>query len=116
MSELQVVARLNIHDGKLEDFKDVARVCLESVVQKDKDTLQYDWFFSEANTSCVVHERYPDSAALLTHVANLGETMGALLAVADITIEIYGTPSEELLQATKGLGIVVYTRFQGYPA
>jgi quinol monooxygenase YgiN len=46
MSELQVTARLKIHDGKLEEFSRVAVECMESVRTKDSGTLQYDWFFS----------------------------------------------------------------------
>ena len=114
MSELRVVARLKVHDGKLDDFKSVAQTCLDSVVQKDKATLQYDWFINDTNTECVVHELYPDSGALLAHVTNLGATMGELMAVADLSIEIYGTPSAELMQATEGMGIVVYSYFQGH--
>jgi quinol monooxygenase YgiN len=47
MSEILVIARLKIHDGKLEEFKRVAEKCLQSVRTKDSGTLQYDWFFSE---------------------------------------------------------------------
>ena len=116
MSELRAVARLKIHEGKLNDFKSVAQACLNSVVQKDKGTLQYDWFINDANTECVVHELYADSDALLAHVTNLGETLGALMAVADLSIEVYGAPSAELLQAADSMGIMVYGYFQGHRA
>jgi quinol monooxygenase YgiN len=38
MSEIQVTARLKIHDGKLEEFKRVAEKCLQSVRTKDSGT------------------------------------------------------------------------------
>jgi quinol monooxygenase YgiN len=80
MSEIQVTARLRIHDGKLEEFKDVAEKCMESVRTKDTGTLQYDWFFNADHTECVVRETYRDSEAVLEHMANLGgELMEALL-------------------------------------
>ena len=41
MSELQCVARLKIHDGKLDEFKRLAAKCAELVRTKDTGTLQY---------------------------------------------------------------------------
>jgi len=71
MTELQAIARLKIHHGKVEEFKRLAVKCMESVRPRDSGTLQYDWFFSDYHSKCVVHERYRDSAALLEHGANL---------------------------------------------
>lgn len=112
MHELQATARFTIHEGQLQEFKKVAARCMASVRQRDSGTLQYDWFFSADQTECVVRERYRDSAAVLEHVANLGETLGELLALAELKVEIYGAPSAELLEATKGLAPRVYAPFQ----
>jgi quinol monooxygenase YgiN len=71
MSEIQVTARLKIHDGKLEEFKRAADKCMQSVRTKDSGPLQYDWFFSGDHSECVVHERYRDPNAVLEHNANL---------------------------------------------
>ena len=46
MSALQVTARLTIHEGKLDEFKEVAARCMQSVREKDSGTLQYDWFLN----------------------------------------------------------------------
>ena len=112
MSALQVTARLTIHDGKLAEFKDVAARCMQSVREKDSGTLQYDWFLSEDGSVCVVREAYRDSAALLEHIGNLGETMGALLRVSDMELEVFGSPSPELVEAAKELAPNVYSAFQ----
>jgi len=40
MCELQCVARLKIHDGKLDEFKRLAAKCAELVRTKDTGTLQ----------------------------------------------------------------------------
>ena len=113
MNELQITARLKIHDGKLDQFKTLARACMESTRAKDQGTLQYDWFFNEDHTECVVRERYVDSDALLAHIGNLGETFGEILSVPDLSAEVCGTPSEELLKATEGIEKTVYSYFQG---
>jgi quinol monooxygenase YgiN len=113
MKELQITARLEIHSGKLDAFKEVARKCLRSVREKDKGTLQYDWFFNEDQTVCLVRERYGDSDALLQHIANLGDTFEELLGVSNLSVEVCGTPSTELVKATEGLDVSVYSYFHG---
>ena len=97
MSELQVIARLKIHAGKIAEFKEVAKLCMTSVREKDTGTLQYDWFINADESECVVQEKYRDSAAVFEHIGNLGETLGALVAVCDMHLEIYGSPSDELV-------------------
>jgi quinol monooxygenase YgiN len=112
MSELQGIARLKIHHGKLEEFKRLAVKCMESVRTRDTGTLQYDWFFSSDYAECVVHERYRDSEALLEHTANLGDTMDALLETCSISGEICGTPSPELMKALEGSDVRIYSPYQ----
>jgi quinol monooxygenase YgiN len=74
MSELQCIARLKIHDGKLDEFKCLAAKCAELVRTKDTGTLQCELYFNNDNTECLVFERYRDSQALLDHHKNLEDT------------------------------------------
>ena len=112
MDKIQVNARAAIHEGKLEEFKALAAECMRLVREKDSGTLQYDWCFNEAQTECVVLEAYRDSEAVLQHNANLGATLGAILAICDCTFELFGSPSPELVKATAGLNLKVYSPFQ----
>ncbi|MDT8410444.1 MAG: antibiotic biosynthesis monooxygenase [Wenzhouxiangellaceae bacterium] len=112
MNELQVTARFRVRQGQLDAFKAAADRCMASVRERDTGTLRYDWFFNAEQTECVVREMYRDSDALLEHVANLGENMGALLAAADLDIELFGEPSSQLLEATAGLAPRIYTPFR----
>lgn len=105
---LQVTARFQINDGMLSDFKTVAARCIESVQTKDTGTLQYDWFLSDDGTECVVRERYRDSDAVFEHIGNLGDTLGELLATADMVLELYGTPNEALAGALGEMGAKIY--------
>jgi len=113
MTELQVTATLTIHAGKLDEFRAAAQECIQSVRDKDTDTLQYDWFFNEDQSVCVVRERYKDSDAILQHIQNLGDTFGTLLGASDISLEVFGNPSKELQDATAGLPTKVYSYFGG---
>ena len=113
MENLQIVVRWNISDGNLESFKKLANECLEVSAAKDQDTLQYDWYFNENQTECVLIEKYPYSKAFHAHLANIGDLMAKLLDLAGFRAEVYGKPSEELLQATKGLSLEIYAFYQG---
>ena len=73
---------------------------------------EFAWFFNADHTECVVRERYRDSEAVLEHVANLGETVEALLAVCDLEVEYFGAPTEELLTATAEFAPRVYSAYQ----
>ncbi len=112
MSELQCVARLKIHDGKLDEFKRLAAKCAELVRTKDTGTLQYELYFNSDNTECLVFERYRDSQALLDHHKHLGDTMAAMLQTCSGSGEICGTPSPELIEQLKDSPVQVYKPFQ----
>lgn len=111
MNELIGIARLRIHPGKLEEFKRLQNLCLESVRTKDTGTLQYECFFSSDYAECVVIERYRDSEALLKHFANLGETAAALFQICSATGELCGSPSPELMKALEGSPVRIFSPY-----
>ncbi len=112
MGELQLTVRLAIHEGKLDEFKGLAGRCMAVVREKDSGTLQYDWFINDEGTECVIRERYRDSGAVLEHAANLGDLMGRLMTVSDPVIEIYGSPTDALLEAIAALRPRVFAAYQ----
>ena len=91
MSELQGIARFRIHDGKLEEFKRLSAECMAIVRSQDPGTLQYDTFFNEDESECIVLERFRDLDALLQHSANIGnELMEAIVATGECHGELLG--------------------------
>ena len=96
MSELIGIVRVKFHEGKLDDFKRLSVQCLEIVRAKDPGTLQYDTYFNDDQSECIVVERFTDSEALIEHSANLAHLMEALLATGSFSGELLGEPSEEI--------------------
>jgi quinol monooxygenase YgiN len=96
VTELQGIARFKFHEGKLEELKRLSAQCIEIVRTKDTGTLQYDIYFNEDQSECIVHERYRDSDALIEHAANIGDLMEAILATGSVSGELLGEPSAEL--------------------
>jgi hypothetical protein len=70
---------------------------MEIVRTKDTGTLQYDTYFNDDQSECVVIERYRDSEAAIEHAANLAELSAAVLATVSVVHgEVLGEPSPEL--------------------
>jgi hypothetical protein len=70
---------------------------MEIVRTKERGTLQYDIYFNDDQSECVVLERYRDSEAAIEHAENLGDLMEAVLATVSVVHgELLGEPSAEL--------------------
>lgn len=108
MTDIQVNARLSIKPGKMNEFKKLAQDCVEMVKQKDKGTTQYDWFYNESKSECIVRERYVNSDAVLEHMANVGNLLGGLVELSTISLDLYGNPSQNLRNALEGFDVTYY--------
>ena len=105
MSELQGIARFKFHEGKLEEFKRLSAEAAEIVRTKDTGTLQYDLYFNDDESECVMIERFKNSEALIEHFANIGDLAEKVLATVDVVHgEVLGEPSDELREKLAGSG------------
>jgi quinol monooxygenase YgiN len=112
VTELQGIARYNLHEGKLADFKRLSARCLEIVQTRDTGTLQYDLYFNDDQSECIVLERYRDSQALIEHFAHIGDLMEAIVATGSLSGELLGEPSAELRAKLAGSGVGLFTSYQ----
>jgi quinol monooxygenase YgiN len=110
VSELQGIARFKFHEGKLEEFKRLAPQCI--VRTEDTGTLQYDVFFSDDQSECIVLERYRDSEALSEHAEHLGDLNEAILATGFVSGELLGEPSAELRATMADSEVRLFTPYQ----
>ncbi len=108
MREIEGFARVNIHEGQVEEYKRLTSKCMELARTKDTGTLQYDIFLNSEGTEAIVHERYRDSDALLQHTANLGELMNQIMQVSTISGEVLGQPTPVLRKMLDQYGVRVY--------
>ncbi len=106
MTELMGIARFKIHDGKLEEYQRLSTDAMEIVRTKEPGTLQYDTYFDESRTECVIVERYRDSDAAMEHAANLAEISEAVLAIVSVVHgELLGEPNAELRAKLAGMDV-----------
>ena len=110
MKPLDATARFKIQPGQFEKFKKTAAKMIEAVQAKEKGVgcLQYDWFYNEERSECMVREIYKDSEAVLAHMANVGAMLGELATISELSLIVCGTPSEALKKASEGMDITYY--------
>src|SRR3954447_8321177 len=99
MNEIQGIGRLKIHDGKLEEFKRVVSQFVQVARTKDVGTLQYELYFNDDQTECLVLERYRDVQSLLQHQNNIAGLMDALVKTCTVSGEACGQATPELIKA-----------------
>lgn len=101
----EVTARLKIHEGELDGFKQQAAEMMRQTREKDTKTLRYDWFISGDGTSCEVREGYVDADGLLEHAHNVMEARGKLFRdyAYGHDMTIYGEPSPALAELMERL-------------
>jgi quinol monooxygenase YgiN len=105
-TELQAIVRFRFQNGDVEEFKRVSAQCMEIVRAQDTGTLQYDTYFNDDETECIVIERFRDSDALIQHGENLAHLMGAITSTGEVVGELLGEPSAELRARFTGGGPV----------
>jgi quinol monooxygenase YgiN len=105
-TELQAIVRFRFHDGDVEAFKRLSAQCMEIVRTRDTGTLQYDTYFNDDETECIVIERFRDSDALIQHGENLAHLMDAIIATGSVCGELLGEPSADLRAQFTGDGPV----------
>ena len=98
MNRIQVNAKFaHVTSSNLAEFKRVAAHALD-IARNEPGVLQYDWFFDDTDTVCVVRETYQDSEALLAHIANMGEALNTLSELGGgCELEMFGDPSPLLV-------------------
>ena len=95
-TELQGIVRFRFHDGAVEEFKRLSKQCMEIVRAQDTGTLQYDTYFNDDETECIVLERFRDSDALIEHGEHLAHLMDAIIATGEVSGELLGEPSDDM--------------------
>jgi quinol monooxygenase YgiN len=113
-SDLLGINRFKFHEGKLEEFKRLSARAMEIARAKDSGTLQYEIYFNDDQSECIVLERYRDSEALIEHGANLGELSQAILATGSVTSACLGEPSAELKARLAGSPVQLFTPYLSF--
>ena len=111
MSEIQGVSRFKFHEGKVEEFKRLSAQAMDIVRARDTGTLQYQIYFNDDQSECVLYERYRDSDAVIEHGAHVGHLMEAIFATGTVSGELLGEPSADLTALMASSGVRLFRPF-----
>lgn len=103
MSHLELRARMVVRPGQLEGFREQAAELMRLTRELDTHTLRYDWFISEDETRCEVHEAYDSEEGLFEHNEHIMAARAILFRdFADgHHMTAYGDVSQRLVELSK---------------
>jgi quinol monooxygenase YgiN len=117
VGHLEVIARLKVRPGQLEGFKTQTAEILRLTRESDTHTLRYDWFVSDDQTECEVHEAYVTEEGLIEHNQHVVEARDVLFRdyAFDHRMSVYGEISPHLSELfTKHAGgVSKFTLLEG---
>ena len=113
-SDIYWIFKAEIGEGKLEALKSLApKFC--QITEKESGVIAYEWSISTDGKMLHVYERYVDSDAALTHLANVDPHIPELMELVTPTeIECYGAASNSFKEAVKDFPIVYMENFEGF--
>ena len=115
MADVQYIIELTIAEGKEAEFASKAAAYSAATKDAEPGTLGYNWYRAENGATCVLHERFETSEALLTHLGNVGPSLPELLAIAPITrFEVLGAVSDEARATLDTLGVAHFKHLAGF--
>jgi quinol monooxygenase YgiN len=109
-----------IREGKLAELKSAIKDLVEFVDANEPQAIAYNVYFNEDGTRMTVVQIHPDSASLEFHMKVAGPAFPRFTELVKLsTIEIYGRPSDSLLEQLRqkarmlGNGTVVVHELHG---
>jgi quinol monooxygenase YgiN len=113
--QVQFVVELEIAEGKLERFKELAEACIELVRENEPTTIAYVWNLSEDGRKCYILEWYESAAVVPDHFALVGAVLGKMPGVAEVTrFEVFGKLTPEAKAALAATGAPNYPFWAGF--
>lgn len=88
-----------VREGKLEELKTAIKELVEFVDANEPQPIAYNVYFSDDGTRMTVLQVHPNSGSMEFHMDVAGPAFPRLLEFIRLsTIDIYGRPSDKLLE------------------
>jgi quinol monooxygenase YgiN len=88
-----------IRDGRLDELKEAVTELVEFVRSNEPRPIAYEVYFDEAGSRMTVLQVHPDSASMEYHMTVAGPAFAGFAELVTLsTLDVYGKPSEELLE------------------
>ena len=88
-----------IRDGRLDELKEAVAELVEFVESNEPRPIVYEVYFDETGSRMTVVQVHPDSASMEYHMRVAGPAFSGFTELVTLsTLDVYGKPSEELLE------------------
>ncbi|MEM7444808.1 MAG: antibiotic biosynthesis monooxygenase [Pseudomonadota bacterium] len=112
---ITVLVEFAIADGKADAFAEVCAKGRSIVQSKEPGTLSFRQYFNADRSVAVSLETYVDSDALIAHIDNAREDIGAITDIASLVrTEVYGNISAAARRTFEEFNGTVYQPFSEY--
>jgi hypothetical protein len=92
-----------IREGKLQELRRAVAELAEFVERNEADPISYQVFFSDDGRLMTVLQLHPDSASMERHMEVAGPVFARFADLVVLrTIDIYGSPSERVIDQLRG--------------
>jgi quinol monooxygenase YgiN len=108
MNKILFSAAFTVPAEALDEFKKLGEILIQRVKDTEPTTEEYLWYCDAEQVEWEVRETYPDSAAALAHVQNMGAELQRAMEIATLDLRIYGPASEELQGLARQVGAKVF--------
>ncbi|HUF33949.1 MAG TPA: antibiotic biosynthesis monooxygenase [Acidimicrobiales bacterium] len=113
--EVSWVIQVAVKNGELDNLRSLMADMVSST-KDESGALGYEWFIDEAEGKLAIYERYSDSAATMVHLGNFGANFAErfLACVDPVSLQVFGTPSDEVKGVLDGFGATYFGPFGGF--
>jgi len=88
-----------IHVGRLDELKRAVAELVEFVRSNEPRPIVYEVFLDDTGSRMTVVQVHPDSASMENHMTVAGPAFAGFAELVTLsTLDVYGKPSEELLE------------------
>lgn len=112
---IRIVAKLDVTEGKLDEFIEVAKNITKTLNIKEPGTTGFEWYLN--GNECTVIETYKDSEAILQHMQNSakGELRSPIPDLASLAeMHIFGPANDAVKNALAPRGVKFSSLFSNY--
>lgn len=104
-----------IPDGRLEDFKSANREMTQFVEANEPRVMAMGTYINEDGTEGSTVHIHPDAESLEFHLQVAAERIGKGREIVETKrIELYGKPSDRLIEQLQGISLIVKTYLHGF--
>jgi hypothetical protein len=103
------IGTFRLKRGRLDDFRASCREIVQFVETNEPRVIAFNFYGSEDGSEASLVQVHPDADSMLTHMRLLYEHIAEAYdedSPIDVTtsVQVYGTPTDEVLEMIKGFG------------